>query len=301
MQKDLNSFVEGLQANSNNEETIYIEMAQNRYRWQRKFAGVKKEIEESTNYAQVVADKFDEYKKYIIEDQKGSLAEYVARRKSVLDLFDKLLGFDSENGNKDHLEKAVHELICPMRVDSHQVTIEDHNLWILDDRLAFFNFFASDRPISQFTDVKSDREPDIAFFYDRCLAWRESDRLCDTVILVEFKRPNLPTYSDKNDPYMQLMDYVARFQSGETIRDRNGATIMGIGKHTSFQCYIVADLTEGLKKRLRGRFQTTPDGNGLFGYTVAPDAYVEVIPYKKLLIDAQMRNSVFFQKLGLEN
>lgn len=246
-----------------------------------------------------MAQKIEEYKSYILDDQKGSLAEYVAKRKSVLDLFDKLLGFDRPEDGHYHLEEAVHSLICPMRLNSHQLDIEDHNLWVLDDRLAFFNFFASDRPLSQISGSNSGREPDIALFYDSCIAWRESDRACDTVILVEFKRPNLESYTDKNDPYMQLMDYVSLFKSGKTVKDRTGKVIYGIGSNTSFQCYIVADLTEGLRKRLRGRFQPTPDGNGLFGYTIGPEAYVEVVPYKKLLLDAQTRNAVFFQKLGL--
>ena len=170
---------------------------------------------------------------------------------------------------------------------------------ILDDRLAFYNFFASDRPIKTYTECDSGREPDIAFFYDSCVAWRESERACDTVILVEFKRPGLEVYTDKNDPLMQLMDYVTLFKSGKTVRDRKGNVISGIGANTSFHCYIVADVTAGLSKRLRGRFDPTPDGKGLFGYTRNPDTYVEVIPYDKLLLDAQARNAIFFDKLGL--
>jgi hypothetical protein len=42
-----------------------------------------------------------------------------------------------------------------------------------------------------------------------------------------------------------------------------------------------------------------PDGKGLFGYTRNPDTYAEVIPYDKLLLDAQARNAIFFDKLGL--
>ncbi len=98
---------------------------------------------------------------------------------------------------------------------------------------------------------------------------------------------------------MQLMDYVTLFKAGRTVKDRTGKIIIGIGNSTSFHCYIVADLADGLRKRLRGRFQSTPDGRGLFGFTIGPDAYVEVIPYVKLLADAQTRNAIFFQKLSL--
>lgn len=296
---NIDDFVKSLAPNSVTEEAIFLEMSQNRYRRQRRFSGVREEIVDATQLTAALASKVEEYKTYIADDQKGALAEYVARRKSVLDLFEKMLGFAVPEDGKHHLEEVVHSLICPMRVDSHQLQIEDHNLWILDDRLAFFSFFASDRPLSQISGSDSGREPDIAIFYDSCIAWRESDRACDTVILVEFKRPGLDSYSDKNDPYMQLMDYVTLFKKGKTIRDRAGKVINGIGNNTSFHCYIIADLTEGLERRLRGRFQPTPDGRGLFGYTSNPDAYVEVIPYSKLLHDAQSRNAIFFQKLGL--
>jgi hypothetical protein len=299
LQGELDSFVQDLKPSSVNEEAIFLEMSQHRFRRQKKFNNVSNEINKSDVLTAAIADKVEEYKTYIVDDQKGALAEYVAKRKAVLDLLDKLSGFDSPAQEKHHLEEAVHSLLCPMRVDSHKLHIEDHNLWILDDRLAFYSFFASDRPISQISDATSGRKPDLAFFYDSCIAWRESDRACDTVILVEFKRPGLEVYTDKNDPFMQLMDCITQFKSSRTVKDRSGKVITGIGPRTSFHCYIVADLTEGLRKRLRGRFDPTPDSRGLFGYTREPDAYVEVIPYEKLIGDAQARNAIFFEKLGL--
>lgn len=296
---ELDQFVLALQANSNNEEKIFVEMPQHRYRRQRRFNGVRYDIDSAPKYDEAIAQKVEEYREYILDDNKGSLAEYVTKRKAVLDLLDRLRGFSSAETEKHHLEDAIHQIICPMRVDSNEIHIEDHNLWILDDRLAFYSFFASDKPIKTFIDIESGREPDIALFYESCVAWRESERACDTVILVEFKRPGLDSYTDKNDPYMQLMDYVTLFKSGKAVRDRKGNVISGVGRHTSFQCYIVADLTEGLRKRLRGRFEPTPDARGLFGYTRNPDTYTEVIPYEKLLLDAQARNAIFFHKLGL--
>jgi hypothetical protein len=299
IKSEIDDFVNGLKPNSVNEEDIFVEMSQHRYRRQRRFNGVKQEIEHAPAYTEAIANKIEEYNKYIRDDKKGTLAEYVTRRKAVLDLLDKLRGFDPDSDGTHHLEDAVHQLICPMVVDSNKLEVEDHNLWILDDRLAFYNFFASDCQIKIYTDVASGREPDIAFFYDSCFAWRESERICDTVILVEFKRPGLEIYTDKNDPLMQLMDYVSLFKSGKTVKDRNGNVVSGIGHNTAFHCYIVADLTAGLNKRLRGRFDPTPDGKGLFGYTRNPDTYAEVIPYDKLLLDAQARNAIFFDKLGL--
>lgn len=301
LRPELDAFVESLQANSNDEEKIFIEMSQHRFRRQRRFNGIKREIDKAPEYNFELAEKVEYYRTYIQEDKKGNLAEYVAKRKAVLDLLDKLRGFNCETDGRHHLENAVHELICPMRTASDRLEVDDHNLWILDDRLAFYNFFASDLPIKSFTNADSGREPDLALFYDSCLAWRENERLTDTVILIEFKRPGLETFTDKNDPFIQLMDYVSLFQSSTTVKDRSGKVISGIGRNTAFHCYIVADLTDGLTKRLRGRFDPTPDGKGLFGYTRNPDTYSEVIPYDKLLFDAQMRNAIFFDKLGISN
>lgn len=297
--QEIDEFVESLNPSSNNEEKIHQEMALHRYRRQRRFKGINGEIKSAQVYDKALSKKVDEYQKFLQDDKKGALAEYVVRRKSVLELLDKISAFEVPEDEKHYVEEAVHELICPMKIDSHQISIDDHNLWILDDRLAFFSFFASDRPIRSISDVDSGREPDIALFYDSCLAWRETERSCDTVIVVEFKRPGKKNYDDKTDPFMQVMDYVSLFKSGRTIKDRRGKVITGIGQNTAFHCYIVADLTEGLKKRLRGRFDPTPDGRGLFGYTRNPDTYTEVIPYDKLLNDAQMRNSIFFDKLGI--
>ena len=78
--------------------------------------------------------------------RKARWQEYVSKRKAILDFLDALTAYEDPEKRKQHLEDAVHALICPMRIDSSQIAdIDDHNLWLLDDRLAFFNFFASDK------------------------------------------------------------------------------------------------------------------------------------------------------------
>lgn len=301
MRNNLDEFVNGLKPSSSDEESIFLEMSQNKFRRQRKFQGYINEIDCARDFNDEIAAKVEDYTKYIADDQKGSLAEYVVKRKAVLSLLDTFRGGNVEKSGDHFLEEAIHKLICPMQTESDNLGIEEHNLWILDDRLAFFSFFASDRPINQIADSSSAREPDLALFYDSCLAWRESEKTCDTVILVEFKRPGLEHYTDKNDPFLQLMDYISLFKSSKTVKDKSKKVITGIGDRTNFQCYIVADITNGLQKRLQGRFEKTPDGLGLFGYTKNPDAYIEVIPYQKLFLDAHERNSIFFDKLGLSD
>jgi hypothetical protein len=98
------------------------------------------------------------------------LAEYVVRRKAVLDIMDKLLEYKDAEKQSYQREDALHQLICPMRVDSTKLSIEDHNLWLIDDRLAFFNYFASDIELRNYSKADSDERPDLAFFYDSCVA-----------------------------------------------------------------------------------------------------------------------------------
>lgn len=187
-----------------------------------------------------------------------------------------------------------------MRIDSKGLTIEDHNLWLLDDRLAFFNYFASDERLSNYTTLPDDECPDIAFFYNSCEAWREREDT-DTIVLVEFKRPMREDYSKGKDPVQQVLSYVKRLKetSGET--DIRGRAIRGIRSSTSFHCYVVADITPQLEDRIIGRFEKTPDGEGYFGYTTNPAAFVEIVPFGKIMKDARLRNAVFFHKLGITN
>ena len=72
------------------------------------------------------------------------IASYVARRKSVLKCFEKALGYRGDG--KYNTEATLHSLIVPMRVDSLTKNLLDSNLWLLDDRLAFHNYLASDLP-----------------------------------------------------------------------------------------------------------------------------------------------------------
>lgn len=51
-------------------------------------------------------------------------------------------------------------------------------------------------------------------------------------------------------------------------------------------------------------FKIEDNGNGftdegMFGYTDNPKAFVEIVPFSKLLKDAKARNSAFFTRLGL--
>lgn len=298
MADELEDFAQSLQPNAFAKEEIFLEMSRSRFRRQKRFSGVEQSIKTGGLLKEPLTEKVNEYTRYIADEKRGALAEYVTKRKAVLDLFENLLEYNDPEKETYNKEDALHQLFCPMRIDSKGLTIEDHNLWLLDDRLAFFNYFASDKLLNQYTTLPDDERPDLAFFYDACVAWREREET-DTVVIVEFKRPMREDYSKGKDPVQQVLSYVRRLKetSGET--DIRGRAITGIRPSTSFHCYVVADITPTLEERIIGRFEKTPDGQGYFGYTTNPSAFVEIIPFGKVMRDARLRNAIFFQKLGI--
>lgn len=300
VERDLGEFAEGLQPNCFKKEDIFVELARNRFRRQKKFIELGKDIVTKREIGDALDQKISEYEQYIRDEKKGALAEYVVRRKAVLDLFETFLGYSDQEGETYKREDALHQLICPMRIDNNLLSIDDHNLWILDDRLAFSHYFSSDLELNKFAPTPSEDRPDLAFFFGSCVAWREAEG-ADTVVIVEFKRPMREDYSKGKDPIQQVLHYVRKLKTTAAMKDVRGKAIRGINDGTAFHCYIVCDITSELEEKIIGRLQKTPDGDGYFGYSQNPNAFIEIVPYGKLLRDARKRNVVFFEKLGITN
>ena len=68
------------------------------------------------------------------EDAKEALAVYVAYRNHVIRIFRELLK-RTEDGLAT--EDKVHQLIYPRYKDSEDIDYSAHNLWLLDDDLAY--------------------------------------------------------------------------------------------------------------------------------------------------------------------
>src|SRR3546814_12992038 len=83
--------------------------------------------------------------KNISDTSKNDLIHYVSMRKCVLDIFSKSLELDAEGKYKS--EGEVHDVIMRRRKDSDDLDYDDHNLWILDERLNFTSYVSSDKPI----------------------------------------------------------------------------------------------------------------------------------------------------------
>lgn len=240
-----------------------------------------------------------------IEDsEQRSLAEYIVRRKVVLDFLDLLLEKvrnDSKDSAFQH-ESVLHTFICPMRVATvgrkkGMVEPTSHDLWVLDERLTFAEYFSSDVAFDDLAEeFKSKDRPDLAIF-DHVHGLREAGD-SSKILLVEFKRPGRRSYSDDENPQLQVERYIRKLQSGIEM-DVRGRPI-SFNTNTVFYCYIVADCIGAIDEWTYS-WGRTADGRGR---VYQPDSgfkgTIELIGWDSLLQDARLRNRAFFDRAGIE-
>ena len=230
------------------------------------------------------------------EQEKRRLADLVAKRHQVLITANELLRHNDDDAETYNYEKVVHDLICPMGRMYTSGDYDDHNLWILDDSLAGYQLFTSDKSIRSLVGKDgSTKEPDLLFFNP--LGFRRPDSN-DPITIVEFKRPGDGRIS--SDPISQVLQYIEELRD-KTVTALDGEVISTITPQTPFRCFIVCDLTEETKKLLR-RSQAhyeSPDGEGFYGWAPEHNATLHVLSFKKMFDDAYKRNRAYFDALNL--
>ncbi|MBD5169651.1 MAG: hypothetical protein HDT20_05990 [Oscillibacter sp.] len=234
---------------------------------------------------------FDTYWSGITEISKTSLAEYVTRRKTLLTILEDALTIQESGRFKR--EDVIHSLVCPMRHTSDDMPFEEMNLWVIDERLAYHKFLASDKTIKSLPEIDSTstKELDIAVF-DRAFAFSEDDAPLNTITIIEFKKPD----NTKDNPLRQMGGYIDEIVSGR--KKRASGLAFGDCSRTCFRCFAICDLTSKMISLCKDAgFRMTPDGMGYYGYQSERNAYFEVISYSKLLSDAKKRNQILFDKL----
>lgn len=244
------------------------------------------------------AAQYDEYFAKVSDVNQADLARYVFHRRLVLEFLQKLLSMQRDGTYP--LESRVHQLIFPMGATSDDVPFDQHNLWLLDERLAYHKFLASDKQLRVTKPLvnKSQKELDIVVFDKACAFASTVDGPFQTITIIEFKRPMRENYPDDDNPFDQILEYIDEIRAGKA-RTADGRDVP-VSEGVHFYCFIVADKTEKLEQQAyKTELEKTPDGQGFFGYKKHYRAYVEFISYTKLLTDAKQRNQVFFDKLGL--
>jgi hypothetical protein len=247
--------------------------------------------------------------------EKLALAQHIVRRKLVLELVDKMIRRVRQREGKEddyHLEKSLHSLIVPMgiRGDDHcDRKSRAHDLWIVDERLAFTRAFSSDKRLDKLlkeagTDARSDL---IVWNLAYGLGVTDPDSDPDNVdiseplrkvMIVEFKRPGRKDYKEVEDQIeVQIIKYLSQLKGGEIesfSRER-----IRVADDCVFYCYVIADIVGDLVHQLSG-WQTTANGEGRIRPLL--NAYrgsIEVVQWRDLINDAWLRNQASISAAGL--
>ncbi len=228
----------------------------------------------------------------------AKLAQHIIHRKATLSFLESRL--HQQGDGTYHREEAVHQIIFPLRSTSDDLPPDKMNLWILDEKLAYHYYLASDKLFNQVEvmEVDSKRRPDILIF-DNPFAFVDEAPPFRAIILVEFKRPSRDEYTDDENPIDQILDYIDLLRAGKA-KDRHGKTLSP-PKTMPFHAFIVCSFTPKLHKYAK-RFDLNPtaDDNGYFGYHKSHGVYIEIMSFDKLLDNAQKRNAILFDHLGVK-
>ncbi|MCA6116565.1 sensor histidine kinase [Bradyrhizobium sp. WSM 1738] len=249
----------------------------------------------SSDDPETLRDRVAEVVDSISQTSKNDLIHYVSMRKCVLDLFEKSLETDEEG--KHRSEGDVHDIIMPRRKDTESIDYEQHNLWILDERLNFTGYVSSDRPLDG---PRSDRT-DVTIFGKR-IAFRGDNVASNPITIFEFKKPQRHDFanpSSDEDPVQQIVRYVNEIRDGK-YKTPKGRDIL-VTNNTPFYGYVVCDLSRKIVDWLEREkdFTPMPDQLGYFKWYGNIKLYIEVLSWTKIHQDADMRNKIFFHKLGI--
>lgn len=224
-----------------------------------------------------IESNIDDYKEQLenylqaVQDIKMSdLAGYVAHRRVIIDLLGRAIRKDSAGSYAR--ESLIHELIMPMQKNTTDVSFEDCNFWLIDERLAFHNYLASDEKISSMpiTESSSTKRPDLCALniFDNPFLVSDSCNLpLASITVIEIKRPmrNDARSGEQSDPIEQALAYLDEIRKGKasTAQGRpipNSENIPGY-------CYILCDLTPSMDKRcFLANLTISSDKMGYFGF-----------------------------------
>ena len=218
---------------------------------------------------------------------QDDLVRYVVKRRAVLSLLQKLI-----SRQENALEEHIHKIVFPLKRTNGEVGYEDHNLWLVDDTLSFYEFISSDIPLSR-TAAPSDslERPDI-------LAFKTGDPF-QHVSIVEFKKPDR---NDNENPVDQLVRYARRLRKGGSM-DINGVTLPGISMNVRIDGYAVVTLNPKMESVLcdgPGEMKKVEGEWRWYGALGSLNMNVEVLDFRAFLRRAQQRNQAFFKALRLD-
>ncbi|WP_375696679.1 MULTISPECIES: hypothetical protein [unclassified Bartonella] len=260
------------------------------------------------------AARINKYVNAVCDLKKSDLANYLFHRKTIIELLKESLNSLYDGGKEYIKEDVIHQLIVPMKCDSNSVAMDNCNLWLIDEKLVFHDYLASDLSLKKMsiTGSMEKERPDICSLElcNNSIYWNpllvsdskeglESPTLASLTI-VEIKRPmrDDAKAGTETDPILQVITYLEKIRAGKVLTPK-GRPINLDGKVPGY-CYVVCDLTPKIKECCK-RWDLTESGDhmGYFGYHKSYESYIEVISFSKLIADTEKRHQRFFKALGL--
>jgi hypothetical protein len=271
---------------------------------------VEKHIQEFISNKQISEETIEKIKQDIKDKTAfdiDSLADYMMRRKAIIDLFDKFLEADSEGKYK--LEEDIHNIIFPMGLTNDELGYESHNLWLLDERFLTYKFIGSDKSITSFSQKKSSKEPDLICLdekpqmFDNPIGFGDkSNGEINSMVIFEFKRPGGIAHQRSKSNYRwefsELVEpYFDEFLYSEDKKNYKGKHVVLKKETPKFGFVIIDFLPPKLEEYNKDKgWSKTPFGTF---YKMYPEKnmYIEVMTFTKLIEYAKNRHMPFFDKL----
>jgi hypothetical protein len=222
----------------------------------------------------------------------------------VLDFVEVLLEKvrNDTKGSSYQREDILHTFICPMQIatvgkkGAKDIVPASHDLWIVDERLTFSQYFSSDVPFDQLSAAYKSKDRADVLIFDNVHSLRQSEGAA-RVLLVEFKKPGRTEYSDDENPLLQVERYIKQLLAGG-LTDVKGRPIK-INRDTAFYGFIVADIV-GKMDDWSFSWRRTPHGRGrIYPPADGFNGVIELISWDALIDDARERNKAFFERMGL--
>lgn len=218
------------------------------------------------------------------------MASFLIDRKRIISILEKKL--EANRDGKVPNEDIVHDMVFPRKAMSHEINFEDHNMWLIDEVLAFHSFAVSDRPLSETVDSATDDRSDIVVYSEV-----GEDKTARAVSVVEFKKPQRKTFDE--DPTLQMYRYVRQIRDGKRVTLPNGRELH-VSADTRFYCYAICDLKPRVREYCENNnYALLGNELGYYAYNRNLNAHTEVLDFDKIVVDAKRRHRAFFDKLGL--
>jgi hypothetical protein len=262
----------------------------------------------ASNYLDELKKEVDKLVKAIPLQNKKTLTHYIARRRLVIDLFDKVLDkkLDIQRDGRNYDEALIHDLL--FQQGSNDAESIESDLWIINEDFIYFKgnsnvalnqievdgekLFKSDFEVEEEKYLRSLGEnrklkkPDVLLF--------PGEGKC---IIIEFKAPDV----NVSDHLTQIDKYAG------LIRNYTNETF----QITTFYGYLLGESIEN--RDVLGAVSSYEESYQ-FDYLFRPSTkvigfdnrsngsiYTEVIKYSTLLERARQRNDIFLKKLKIDH